>query len=564
MNRIFNQVLTIFVFFYSVNFFSQDVVWTNVLAGHNEEYGNSICLDSNSNVIITGSFQGLCYGSNFGLFSAGSNDVFVQKLSPDGVVLWTNQYGGVNSDNGHSVVTDSFGNIYVAGTFLGTVYFGASTLNSAVVNGNFFVLKLDPDGNVVWRKSIPGYNNHRPKLTVDQSNNLFLTGHFDGTRTFGNSVLNSLDGAAFVSKLNSDNGNLIWITQFGSGSTLNGNPVPVNITTSNFTTDTLGNIFITGCFRGHGRFGNQNVLIQNSDSNAYIMKMSSSGSILWTKFYTGSTEGTSIVSDDNNNIYLAGNYFGQVTINGNSYTAPSGFYSIYLEKLDSNGNLIWFKNYDLNATQHFDVLPQLAIDGNANLFFSCGFGNFSNTDTISFENHTFKDIVSTQPNILKPQLLASFNSDGDNLWVNQYEKLSDSRQFGIFADKTKNIAVNENGLYFTSGNSKFNNITYSSHSGANIFVAKLALPFSLNNDTFESDPKIMLYPNPTTGKVNIDFLKNYSYVEIHVFNFLGQLIDTKQFNNISIASFDLAHGLGAYFLVIKLNNKREIKKVIKF
>lgn len=558
------RFLLFYLLFSAVEIFSQSVVWTSVMGGQREEMGNSICLDLSGNIITTGSFQDICYGTNFALFSAGSNDIYVQKLSPTGTILWTNQYGGVNSDIGHSVITDSVGNIFVAGTFLGSVNFGINALSSGPTTGNFFVLKLDPNGTIIWRKSIPGYIAHRPKLTVDNNNNLFLTAEFDGVRTFDSSSLNSRNGVAYVTKLNTTNGAVIWITQFGSGITLNGTPTPVNITTSNFTTDTLGNIYVTGCFKGHGRFGAQTVLIQNSDSNAYIMKMSSSGTILWTKFYTGRTEGTTIVSDSSNNIYVAGNYFGSVAINSNTYTAPSGFYSIFFQKMDSEGNLIWFKNYDINEPNHIDALPQLAIDGLSNLFFSCKFGNFSNSNTIVFENQIFRDLVSTQPNILKPQLLASFNSNGDNLWVNQYETLADNFTFGIYPDKTTNIAVNLTGLYFTSGSSTFNGIRYSNESGTNIFTAKLALPYTLSTSSFENkNDEINLFPNPTTGNINLSFSKQYSNIEVTVFNAIGQLINNQKFNNADRVSFDLAVGQGTLLLEIQLDGKKTIKKVVK-
>ena len=210
----------------SVQTFSQNIVWSSVMGGQREEMGNSICLDANGNVITTGSFEDICYSNstNSALISTGFTDVYVQKLSPNGTILWTKQYGGINSDSGHSVITDSDGNIFVAGTFLGTVNFGSSTLSSSINQQNFFVLKLDSNGNTVWRKSIPGQISRRPKLEIDASNNLFLTGTFEGTRNVGSIRLNSNNGIGYVTKLNGNNGQVVWATQYGSGTTLNGTP----------------------------------------------------------------------------------------------------------------------------------------------------------------------------------------------------------------------------------------------------------------------------------------------------------------------------------------------------
>jgi len=67
------------VMLFSLKVESQSIVWYNVLAGQQEEYGNAICLDANHNIITTGSFQDICYGGSFGLFSSGLNDILYKK-----------------------------------------------------------------------------------------------------------------------------------------------------------------------------------------------------------------------------------------------------------------------------------------------------------------------------------------------------------------------------------------------------------------------------------------------------------------------------------------------------
>jgi len=487
-----------------------------------------------------------------------------EKTSPTGTVLWTQQFGNGNSDNAFGLACDSLGNIYVSGTFLGTVYFGTNSLNSPISNSNFFVIKIAPNGDILWRKTIPGYSAHKPKLTVDNNDNLFLTGVSGGTRNFGAFTIDSDNGYGFVCKLNTSSGNVIWVTQFGAGSSFNGTPVTNNITTSNFIVDTLGNIFLTGCFIGHGRFGSQNIISSNSgsDTNAYLMKMSPTGTILWTKFSTGKTEGTSIVLDQFNNIYTAGNYFGQVSINNTTYTAPTDKYSIYLGKHDSEGNLIWFKHYDINTTAHHEAIPQLAIDKFSNLFFKCQLGFNS---TVAFENQTFNSLVGTNPNRYKTQLLASFNGNGDNLWVDQFETFADNSQYGIWPDRANNIAVDETGLYFTSANTLFDDVSHSLQSGANIFTAKLTLPYVLANTGFDNAAdRISIVPNPTTGILNIDLGNDYSDVEVNTYNSLGQQIGSKKFTNIKAHTMDLTGDAGLYFIEIKTDRFKAIRKVIKF
>lgn len=559
MKKIAMTILWPFLLALPLKLVSQTVLWQNTLGGIFDEYGNVICLDSDHNVLVAGNFRDTCYGTGYILYSSGLSDSFVQKTAPDGTIIWTKQFGNANSDTIHGLASDTSGNVYVAGTFLGSENFGNGSLNSPLNNTNFFVLKLDPNGNVLWRKAVPGYLSHRPKLTVDLNNNLFLTGVFFGQRTVSGLTMDSDDGCGYVMKFDTANGTPLWVTQFGSGSSFNGTPVAVNITTANFATDNQGNIYMTGCFRDHGRFGSQQIISSNSQANTYLMKLNSAGTILWTKTYTGATEGTSIVLDDANNIYTAGNYFGTVSINNNTYTAPATYYSAYLEKLDPDGNVIWFKNYDLNTTKHSDATAQLAIDSHANLFFKCLFDNI-----LVFEGQSYTSQIGSNPNVVfKPQILASFDKDGNKLWAGQFENPNDNTQYGIYPDKATNIAVDDTGLYFTCGNSRFNNQNYSLQSGANIFTAKLALPYVLGSPTFQAE-NFEVIPNPTSGSLAVYFSKSFSVIDVHVLNSLGQRIASHQLTNSQTTTFALDGPPGIYFVEAVSEGKKMVQKVIKF
>ena len=55
-------------------------------------------------------------------------------------------------DSGHSIATDIYGNVYVAGDFnSSTITFGMITLP-----GGYFTVKYSPDGNLLWAKNANG------------------------------------------------------------------------------------------------------------------------------------------------------------------------------------------------------------------------------------------------------------------------------------------------------------------------------------------------------------------------------------------------------------------------
>ena len=80
---------------------------------------------------------------------------------------------------------DNQGNIYTAGHFKGTVDFdpnaGVSEFTS-LGNRDIFIQKLDPVGDLVWVKTIR--NSTVSEIELDTANNIYLTGSFLGTVDF--------------------------------------------------------------------------------------------------------------------------------------------------------------------------------------------------------------------------------------------------------------------------------------------------------------------------------------------------------------------------------------------
>lgn len=126
--------------------------WARILSGpSNEDEVDAVTSDADGNAIISGKFeQALTIeGAAVPLVSAGMADIMVVKYSSAGDLRWVRQFGGTGEDNVFDADTDASGNIYLSGYFAGTVTFGGVTLTSAG-NLDMFVVKLSPDGNVLW------------------------------------------------------------------------------------------------------------------------------------------------------------------------------------------------------------------------------------------------------------------------------------------------------------------------------------------------------------------------------------------------------------------------------
>ena len=103
---------------------------------------------------------------------------------------------------------DTFGNTVTVGPFIASVDFGGGTI---VGNASYdiFVVKFDVSGNHIWSRGFSGPGSDRPiGVTFDADGNVYVTGAFADSLTFGGSMLVSAgDTDVFLLKLDS-NGNL--------------------------------------------------------------------------------------------------------------------------------------------------------------------------------------------------------------------------------------------------------------------------------------------------------------------------------------------------------------------
>jgi len=135
---------------------------------------------------------------------------------------WVKSFGGINSDKGISIGTDSLGFIYVSGFYNSEATFDAITLSNGFpgTNKEGFLMKLDSLGNVIW--VIPGGNqsggccdDRLLGMHVTPGGYVYLTGtYWSGFDMGGCSVSgsNAHDGSLLI-KID-PNGICVWARTF--------------------------------------------------------------------------------------------------------------------------------------------------------------------------------------------------------------------------------------------------------------------------------------------------------------------------------------------------------------
>ncbi len=166
--------------------------YTKTIGGAGAEAGNSVFLDSQDNIYITGLFSsaGVDFNPNDDgsdpQSTAGDNDIFLTKINADGTYGYTKTIGGAGDDRGNSVGVDSSGNAYVTGYFSGAgVDFNPSTaledeaLRTSAGDTDIFLLKINTDGTYGYANTIGGGGaDVGSGLALDSSGNVYITGTF--------------------------------------------------------------------------------------------------------------------------------------------------------------------------------------------------------------------------------------------------------------------------------------------------------------------------------------------------------------------------------------------------
>jgi hypothetical protein len=224
-----------------------DVAWAVGMGGTSEDWAFGLALDANGNSHVAGRFAGAAMYGPYALTSSGSWDAFVQKVDPNGGVLWAKRMGGAGSDMASGIAVDADGSSYVTGSFMDTATFGPHALLAAG-GQDAFVEKLDAGGDVLWAQS-RGRSSHDwgNDVATDASGGVYVTGRFAGTVAFGDYHLvssgNSGDG--WVEKLGAD-GYVLWARRMGG---------PREDVCFGVAVDTSGNVYASGRFSGTSTIG---------------------------------------------------------------------------------------------------------------------------------------------------------------------------------------------------------------------------------------------------------------------------------------------------------------------
>jgi hypothetical protein len=347
----------IFIVKYDQN---ENLVWVNSAGSPGYDYGRSVAVDNAGNVIVTGIFSGTVrFSALVSITSLGNFDVFTAKYSGDGNLLWVKSGGSGDFDYSTGITTDNLNNVIITGTFQSSISFDDSVVTSQQELEDIFIVKYDPDGNVIWAHNSGGnyYYSFSSGVTTNNNNEIIITGFaVDFIATQGSPQI-------FLNKYSPD-GSLIWESKASEAGPYGGG---VDVITDD------GFIYFVGSFSDTISFGNIS-LISQSEVDIFIAKYDNNGNPVWViqdspaaYIFTGG-----ITLDEAGNVYIIAN-------RSQFLESPGEVIDIFTAKYNRDGILVWSK---LSGSLDNDEAGSIAVDLNGDVLITgsysdnADFGNF--------------------------------------------------------------------------------------------------------------------------------------------------------------------------------------------
>ena len=193
------------------------LVYSTLVGGNSDDYGQAIAVDSSGNAYITGftnSAATIAYPTTAGAFQTtleGSYDAFVTKVNASGTgLVYSTFLGGVGDDRGLGIAVDSAGNATAVGWTISPNFPVVNAIQSTFGKGvntshDAFVTRLNANGQPYYSTFLGGNgDDYANAVAVDSSGNVYVAGLTSSTNFPTAAALQATNAGgydAFVAKI---------------------------------------------------------------------------------------------------------------------------------------------------------------------------------------------------------------------------------------------------------------------------------------------------------------------------------------------------------------------------
>ncbi len=299
---------------------NDELQWQKTYGGSNDDRGEKIIQTTDGGYALIGSSKSSDEDASE---NAGFQDIWILKLDAFGSILWQKSIGFSGADQGSSILQTTDGGYFISGILDVSASGGLGNENFKHAGGDYWALKLDANGNTVWRNYFGGTNTETCYDAIETDDGFILVGSSDSADVDINNNKGSYD--YWVVKIDKI-GQLLWEKSLG------GNEIETTYTIKN-TTD--GNFMLAG----ETRSSDQDITNQNGAADVWIVKMNPEGDMLWEKNFGGTNfdAARSLANTQDNGFIIVGSSRSADI----DVTENKGQNDVWMVKIDAAGKLLW-------------------------------------------------------------------------------------------------------------------------------------------------------------------------------------------------------------------------------
>lgn len=358
-------------------FLDNDIEWEKVYGGNKEDIANSIIQTNDGGFLVAGhSFSN--NGDVIGNHGNYWDDYWIVKINNSGIIDWQKCIGSDDIEEAYDICELND---------LSYVVVGKARSNGDDVTGihtpgyyDYWIVKLDINGNIIWKKALGGTYDEIPYSIVKTIDGGFIvagsSGSNDGDVTGHHYVPHTPD--FWIIKMTSD-GIIEWQKSLG------GSEDDIAYAICQTKDGSYAVAGVTASWDG-------DVTVQHGAMDIWIVKMKPNGDIEWQKILGG--KGGNIAQSIKETIDGGFIVAGYSCSNGGDVTGNHGSYDAWIVKLNKDGNINWEKSYGGSNDDRAYSISETSDCG----YIFCGYTNSNNGDVIN--NHGDSDFWIVKLNII--------------------------------------------------------------------------------------------------------------------------------------------------------------------
>ena len=512
------------LFFCIVTIYGQNrnIQWQKTIGGSGDDVLNSIIQTADGNFLLGGYSDSNVSGEK-SEDSRGGKDYWIVNVDGNGGIVWQKTYGGSNDDLLTSMLQTSDGGFIIGGTSSSDIS-GDKTEDSKGQE-DYWILKLDPNGNIEWQKTYGGNRSDDLASIVKTDDGGYFVAGRSRSAESGNRTV-SRNGLPDIWALKLDStGNIVWQKSYGS-------------TDYNFGCSVYG---LAKTNDGGFILSSDLIIFQSQNIPYWVLKIDAFGNQVWDVTIRGNiADWNPIINATNDGGYIVAGISNSDAVEDKTENAINGSLDYWVLKLDETGNIVWQNTIGGDANESLTTVTQTADGG-----YLVSGNSSSNISGDKTENSLGESDF----------WFVKLNSVGIIEWQNTIG--GEAREYG-----GRSIQSTD-GDFLTFGSSASNisgDKTENSRGGYDYWIVKHDSTLGTQENTFAN--AISIYPNPVNNLLQIN-TQDQTIDKIIIYSVLGSRVRQFDVDTISPTVDVSSLASGAYYLQLYSGKNVALKKFLK-